>query len=55
MTHDLWATLNAKILEYLSDVSLADMVNSQHDKQNGKVVFTENNAFNSKQEAVVNG
>jgi Rrf2 family iron-sulfur cluster assembly transcriptional regulator len=26
MTHDLWATLNAKIHEYLSSVSLADVV-----------------------------
>ena len=26
MTHELWASLNGKILEYLSGVSLADMV-----------------------------
>ncbi len=31
MTHALWTTLNQKILSYLSSVSLADMVNSQHD------------------------
>lgn len=31
MTHDLWASLNNKILEYLSGVSLADMVNMRHD------------------------
>jgi Rrf2 family iron-sulfur cluster assembly transcriptional regulator len=55
MTHELWATLNAKILDYLSDVSLADMVNSQLDKKNGKIIFAESNAFNTKQEAVVNG
>ena len=30
MTHDLWATLNNKILDYLSGVTLADMVESQH-------------------------
>ena len=29
MTHDLWTALNTKILEYLSGVSLADMVASQ--------------------------
>jgi len=29
MTHDLWASLNDKILEYLSGVSLADLVASQ--------------------------
>ncbi len=30
MTHDLWASLNNKILDYLSGVSLADMVKNQH-------------------------
>jgi Rrf2 family transcriptional regulator, iron-sulfur cluster assembly transcription factor len=30
MTHNLWAALNDKILEYLSGVSLADMVNMRH-------------------------
>ncbi|MFM9836045.1 MAG: Fe-S cluster assembly transcription factor [Methylophilaceae bacterium] len=34
MTHDLWASLNYKILDYLSGVSLADMVNMQRDKSN---------------------
>lgn len=29
MTHDLWATLNSKILDYLAGVSLADMVAAQ--------------------------
>lgn len=29
MTHDLWASLNDKILNYLSGVSLADMVKTQ--------------------------
>lgn len=39
MTHDLWAALNTKILEYLAGVSLADMVESQHKKGEGKVFF----------------
>jgi Rrf2 family iron-sulfur cluster assembly transcriptional regulator len=30
MTHDLWATLNNKILDYLAGVSLADMVIAQN-------------------------
>ena len=30
MTHDLWATLNSKILDYLDGISLADMVASQN-------------------------
>lgn len=29
MTHDLWASLNAKILDYLSGISLASMVATQ--------------------------
>lgn len=31
MTHDLWASLNSKILDYLSGVSLADMVRNQRE------------------------
>lgn len=31
MTHDLWANLNSKILEYLSGVTLADLVASQRE------------------------
>lgn len=37
MTHDLWSSLNDKILDYLSGVSLADLVASQSDGK--KVVF----------------
>ncbi len=33
MTHDLWATLNSKILDYLAGISLADMVAAQKNKQ----------------------
>ena len=29
MTHDLWATLNAKMFEYLSSVTLGELVDSQ--------------------------
>jgi Rrf2 family iron-sulfur cluster assembly transcriptional regulator len=29
LTHDLWSTLNSKILDYLAGVSLADMLASQ--------------------------
>jgi len=35
MTHDLWATLNDKILDYLSGVSLADMVETQRQNDEG--------------------
>jgi Rrf2 family iron-sulfur cluster assembly transcriptional regulator len=29
MTHDLWSNLNAKMVEYLSSVSLRDLVHQQ--------------------------
>jgi Rrf2 family iron-sulfur cluster assembly transcriptional regulator len=32
MTHDLWATLNAKMYDYLSSVTLADLVAHQSGK-----------------------
>ncbi|MGV3580988.1 MAG: Fe-S cluster assembly transcription factor [Methylophilus sp.] len=43
MTHDLWTALNGKILEYLSGISLADMVEMQQQKKNketDKVYFS---------------
>lgn len=36
MTHDLWSSLNLKIIEYLSGITLADLVRSQ---QQGKPVL----------------
>ena len=35
MTHDLWSSLNVRILDYLSGVSLAELVASQ---RNGKTI-----------------
>ncbi|HCY62621.1 MAG TPA: Fe-S cluster assembly transcriptional regulator IscR [Oxalobacteraceae bacterium] len=32
MTHDLWSTLNAKMVEYLDSVSLKDLVDQQRQK-----------------------
>jgi len=37
MTHDLWSSLNDKILEYLSGVSLANLVASQSEDR--KILF----------------
>ena len=34
MTHDLWATLNAKMVDYLDSVSLKDLVDQQKQKLN---------------------
>jgi Rrf2 family iron-sulfur cluster assembly transcriptional regulator len=33
ITHDLWATLNEKMNDYLTSVSLADVVSHQQGKQ----------------------
>lgn len=57
MTHELWASLNKKILDHLSGVSLADMVNDQQKKEQGKVVFTARNAplDDASKEVAVNG
>ncbi|MGL6071245.1 Fe-S cluster assembly transcriptional regulator IscR [Craterilacuibacter sp.] len=33
MTHDLWTELNATLFDYLSKVSLADLVDKQHAKE----------------------
>lgn len=40
MTHDLWASLNNKILNYLSSISLADMLEA-HANKNHEIVFTD--------------
>ena len=37
MTHDLWATLNFKMYEYLSSITLSDLVNRQVAKLSGEV------------------
>ncbi|MES2069742.1 MAG: Fe-S cluster assembly transcriptional regulator IscR [Pseudomonadota bacterium] len=38
MTHELWATLNAKMVDYLDSVSLQDLVNQQRQKNAEKNV-----------------
>ena len=38
MTHELWATLNAKMYDYLASVSLQDLVSRQKDKQSPAAV-----------------
>jgi len=35
MTHDLWATLNTRMLDYLDSVTLADLVEQQNRKATG--------------------
>jgi len=37
MTHELWSTLNFKLFEYLSSVSLAELVDNQLKKAGGGV------------------
>jgi Rrf2 family iron-sulfur cluster assembly transcriptional regulator len=49
MTHDLWSSLNTKILEYLAGVTLADMVASQQSGQ--KVLITPRNCSGTHEKA----
>jgi Rrf2 family transcriptional regulator, iron-sulfur cluster assembly transcription factor len=47
MTHDLWANLNARMVDYLDSVSLADLVEQQKargDKGVGNAVLHDNRA-----------
>ncbi len=39
MTHELWTTLNRKMYEYLTSVTLGDLVSQQLAKQGGLVVL----------------
>ncbi len=41
MTHDLWATLNAKMYDYLSSVTLAELVERQQQKTAGQAAVLE--------------
>ncbi|MGV0953392.1 MAG: Fe-S cluster assembly transcriptional regulator IscR [Fluviibacter sp.] len=42
MTHDLWSTLNRKMLDYLASVSLADLVEKQRNKVTKQAVGAQN-------------
>ncbi|MBU3541814.1 MAG: Fe-S cluster assembly transcriptional regulator IscR [Burkholderiaceae bacterium] len=46
MTHDLWASLNQKMVEYLSSVTVADLVKQQE----GRVVLTDLREMRTKSE-----
>jgi Rrf2 family transcriptional regulator, iron-sulfur cluster assembly transcription factor len=52
MTHDLWSTLNTKILDYLAGVSLADMVESQTSGKKVTITPRTNHACNGKGSAI---
>jgi Rrf2 family iron-sulfur cluster assembly transcriptional regulator len=39
MTHELWTTLNAKMVDYLDSVSLQDLVDQQKQKEQNVVVL----------------
>ena len=43
MTHDLWTTLNAKMIDYLNSVSLQDLVNQQVTSEQ-KIIVLHSNA-----------
>ena len=39
MTHDLWSTLNQKMVEYLDSVTLQDLVDQQHAREHAPAVL----------------
>jgi Rrf2 family iron-sulfur cluster assembly transcriptional regulator len=41
MTHELWTKLNEKMLEYLRGVTLAELVQQQHDRAPGGVAIVQ--------------
>jgi Rrf2 family iron-sulfur cluster assembly transcriptional regulator len=43
MTHELWATLNEKMVDYLDSVSLQDLVDQQKHKHSEQVVVLHRN------------
>ena len=50
MTHDLWTSLNVKILEYLAGISLADLVASNEARSKGEhkpIAFNLKKDFNA--------
>ena len=56
MTHDLWASLNTKILDYLSGVTLADMVENKRQNDAGipsQIVFSPRKVCASTTEAAM--
>ena len=56
MTHDLWASLNTKILDYLSGVTLADMVENKRQNDAGipsQIVFSPRKVCASTTEATM--
>jgi Rrf2 family transcriptional regulator, iron-sulfur cluster assembly transcription factor len=52
MTHDLWANLNVKMIEYLDSVSLHDLVSKQRQKV---AIMQDNRAKGARTVAVVPG
>ena len=54
MTHDLWSTLNRKMYEYLSSVTMADLVERQRGKQDGfNVVIEDKRSLSAEKAALV--
>jgi Rrf2 family iron-sulfur cluster assembly transcriptional regulator len=52
MTHDLWSSLNTKILDYLAGVSLADMVETQTSGKKVTITPRANHVCNEKGSAI---
>ena len=53
ITHDLWASLNQRIFEYLGSVSLQQLVDNQHAKESGVTPMHDMRPSVTKRAAVV--
>jgi Rrf2 family iron-sulfur cluster assembly transcriptional regulator len=51
MTHELWATLNQKMVEYLDSVSLKDLVDQQRAREGSSTVLRDRRAESAGVEA----
>ena len=52
MTHDLWSTLNRKIHDYLSSVTLAELVSKQEQKSAAIAILSDHRATVGKETAL---
>lgn len=52
MTHDLWFTLNRKIHDYLSSVTLADLVSKQEQKSAAVAILNDHRPATGKETAL---
>ena len=53
MTHELWASLNRHMVDFLDGISLQDLVDEQKNKQGAPQAVTRNVVFHDEREPAV--